>query len=333
MNQVKVGKFIAELRKEKGLTQDEVAKKLGITCQSVSKWENGINSPDVILLLDLCEILDISVDELLTGERKSGKRESSKTNALVKKRNDVSNYSRFCVFSLSILAVTLIFAFGIFLINDMYNRNEKYKSIDKDDVLVKEALSYIDFSSNINKSLLQKLFDNNEDIITQDDLSDDEKMYLVLNKYKKDNSLDYYFQARSEDLYDLVFEDDTFLQNYLKDDVYYTIQNNVNFHCYKGIISYSEINYRREDSKKIYFDIRNVSKSEEKVIIDFKIAFLTYYEYSEFTSFYNDISGYNYMVQVKNDEEYGDLSDEFNTFRYTLKLKDDKVYFESIGRI
>lgn len=69
MNQEKIGRFIAELRKEKNMTQVDLANKLGITDRAVSKWENGRGMPDLSLLLPLCDTLNISVNELLSGER------------------------------------------------------------------------------------------------------------------------------------------------------------------------------------------------------------------------------------------------------------------------
>ncbi len=69
MNQEKTGKFIAELRKGKNMTQIDLADKLGITDRAISKWENGRGLPDISLLIPLCEILDISINELLSGER------------------------------------------------------------------------------------------------------------------------------------------------------------------------------------------------------------------------------------------------------------------------
>lgn len=69
MNQIKIGAFISELRKEKGLTQASLAEKLNITDRAVSKWERGISLPDSSIMLPLCEILEINVNELLTGER------------------------------------------------------------------------------------------------------------------------------------------------------------------------------------------------------------------------------------------------------------------------
>ena len=69
MNQDKIGKFIAQIRKEKKLTQEDLATKLGITKNAVSKWERGISMMDMSLLIPVCDILDISITELLNGER------------------------------------------------------------------------------------------------------------------------------------------------------------------------------------------------------------------------------------------------------------------------
>lgn len=68
MDQIKIGKFIAERRKAQNLTQMQLAEKLGITDRAVSKWENGKALPDATIMLELCGILGISVNDLLTGE-------------------------------------------------------------------------------------------------------------------------------------------------------------------------------------------------------------------------------------------------------------------------
>ena len=68
MNQEKIGAFIARRRKEKKLTQAKLASYLGITDRAVSKWEIGKGLPDPVYMLELCRLLDISVNELLTGE-------------------------------------------------------------------------------------------------------------------------------------------------------------------------------------------------------------------------------------------------------------------------
>lgn len=68
MDQIKIGKFIAECRKGKKLTQAQLAEKLNITDRAISKWETGNGMPDSSIMLDLCKELEISVNELLCGE-------------------------------------------------------------------------------------------------------------------------------------------------------------------------------------------------------------------------------------------------------------------------
>ena len=74
MEQVKIGQFIKTIRKEKNFTQREVAERLSISEKAVSKWETGNGLPEVSLMLPLCELLGISVNELLSGERLDEKR-------------------------------------------------------------------------------------------------------------------------------------------------------------------------------------------------------------------------------------------------------------------
>ena len=69
MNQEHIGKFIAKCRKGKNLTQQELAEKLGVTDRSISKWENGRCLPDLSLFNPLCQELDITINELLSGEK------------------------------------------------------------------------------------------------------------------------------------------------------------------------------------------------------------------------------------------------------------------------
>ena len=68
MDQLKIGKFISERRKAQGMTQMQLAENLGITDRAVSKWETGKSLPDASIMLDLCAVLGISVNDLLSGE-------------------------------------------------------------------------------------------------------------------------------------------------------------------------------------------------------------------------------------------------------------------------
>ena len=69
MDQIKIGRFIAECRKKVNLTQMQLAEKLGVTDKAISKWERGKAMPDTSIMLELCDVLGITVNELISGER------------------------------------------------------------------------------------------------------------------------------------------------------------------------------------------------------------------------------------------------------------------------
>lgn len=71
MNQIKIGGFLKELRKQKGLTQEQLAEKFHVTNRTVSRWENGNNMPDLDLLIELSDYYEVDLREILNGERKS----------------------------------------------------------------------------------------------------------------------------------------------------------------------------------------------------------------------------------------------------------------------
>jgi transcriptional regulator with XRE-family HTH domain/DNA-directed RNA polymerase subunit RPC12/RpoP len=83
MDQIRIGKFIAECRKQKNLTQMQLSEKLGITDKAISKWERGIAMPDSSIMLELCDILGISVNELLSGEKISMENNNQKNEQLL----------------------------------------------------------------------------------------------------------------------------------------------------------------------------------------------------------------------------------------------------------
>ena len=71
MNQKKIGSFLKELRKEMGITQEEFAEKLDVSSRTISHWETGANMPDISLLVNIAEIFNVSIPEIINGERKS----------------------------------------------------------------------------------------------------------------------------------------------------------------------------------------------------------------------------------------------------------------------
>ena len=71
MNLIKIGEFLQELRKEKGLTQEQLAEKVGVARRTVSRWETGFNMPDLDVLIELADLYGVDLREILSGERKS----------------------------------------------------------------------------------------------------------------------------------------------------------------------------------------------------------------------------------------------------------------------
>lgn len=90
MNQQKVGSFLRELRKEKQLTQEQLAEKLGVSRRTVSRWETGSNMPDLDVLIEMADYYDVQLRELLDGERKSDQGDEE-LNETVLKVADYSN--------------------------------------------------------------------------------------------------------------------------------------------------------------------------------------------------------------------------------------------------
>lgn len=118
MDQIKIGRFIADCRKEKGLTQVQLAEKLNITDKAVSKWERGLTMPDSSIMLELCDILCISVNELLNGEKINMENNNKKNEQIlldmakeIERKNKTIWASMWAIMTVSI---TALFA-GIFI--------------------------------------------------------------------------------------------------------------------------------------------------------------------------------------------------------------------------
>lgn len=114
MNQIQIGKFIADRRKKFNMTQSELAEKIGITNRAVSKWETGKSIPDVSIMLELCEILDISVNELLCGKQLNEKEEQKEaeenTLTMLMAKGELENFrilTEILIFAGIIIATTL----------------------------------------------------------------------------------------------------------------------------------------------------------------------------------------------------------------------------------
>lgn len=129
MNQKRIGEFISKLRKEKEMTQVELANHLGVTDRAISKWENGRGLPDLSLIRELCDILGISINELLNGEKikKEEYKKVSDNNLIntleygkqeLKKRNKVS------ILIISIVMLITLTLLTLFMIDTHRMRND-----------------------------------------------------------------------------------------------------------------------------------------------------------------------------------------------------------------
>ena len=119
MNQTEIGKFIAKCRKEKKLTQAQLAERLNITDRAVSKWETGKSMPDASIMLELCEILGITVNELLSGEKidRESYEKKADENLIALKRKEENNITKNVMISI-IFSVTLLLGMMVCLITD-----------------------------------------------------------------------------------------------------------------------------------------------------------------------------------------------------------------------
>lgn len=123
MDQIKIGKFIAECRKNQNLTQSKLAEKLNITDRAVSKWETGKTMPDSSIMLELCDILKITVNELLSGEKIDMENNEQKNEQLllemakeIEKKNKTIWNSMWAIMTVSVIALLAgIFATAFFV--------------------------------------------------------------------------------------------------------------------------------------------------------------------------------------------------------------------------
>ena len=123
MNQEKIGKFIKDKRLELKMTQKDLADKLGISDRAISKWENGRGVPDVSLLSDLSKVLDVTINDLLSGEvvKKEEYQQKFEENIMntidtkIKKENKILQLVLYCIFTLVFLLVMYVSIESIYM--------------------------------------------------------------------------------------------------------------------------------------------------------------------------------------------------------------------------
>lgn len=122
MDQIKIGGFIAEERKRKGYTQKILSEKLGISDKTISKWERGNGFPEVSLLIPLCSELDITVNELLSGERVSEEQYRKKAEEnMVNLVKEAQENKKKIILSVMVGILTIIAAVPLFIVAGMFD--------------------------------------------------------------------------------------------------------------------------------------------------------------------------------------------------------------------
>ncbi len=156
MDQVKIGKYIAECRRKQNLTQEELAEKLGITYKAVSKWECGKGLPDASIMISLCQILKISVNDLLSGEKVDQDKYQKK---LEENIIDTIDYSNKKVLAKNKLIYEMIMFFGlglIFIAFTIYPSDSSWGSIHSTMGLLISTFGFINIKKD--RTILKKLF-------------------------------------------------------------------------------------------------------------------------------------------------------------------------------
>ena len=127
MDQIKVGAFLKDLRKEKGITQEQLAEELGVSGRTISRWETGNNMPDISLLVEIAEYFDVSIPEIIKGKRKSeDMKEETKEVA-----ETMSDYAKAekeqlvkSIRNMSIIGLAALLLFMVLNITGAYDRND-----------------------------------------------------------------------------------------------------------------------------------------------------------------------------------------------------------------
>jgi len=142
VDQIKIGTFLKLLRKEKNLTQEQLAEQLGVSNRTVSRWENGNNMPDISLLSEIAEFYDVSIPELIYGERKSeNMREEAKEVA-----ETMSDYAKAeketlvkSIRNMSLIGLIALIIYMVLGRTSVYDRNNLFRYVYG----ISEALIYV----------------------------------------------------------------------------------------------------------------------------------------------------------------------------------------------
>lgn len=187
MNQEKIGKFIAKCRKDKNLTQGELADKLNISNKAISKWETGRGMPDASIMLELCAYLGITVNELLSGEKLEEGEYKEKANEniinIVKEsENNKKVKNKIIIF----LTIIIIFSILLLITNVIYRNFEV--TLEYDNRLIKCEINNEDIICSFNGISLVTLYSEYINI-------DDETLIFINGKMLLQNKIKSHYES------------------------------------------------------------------------------------------------------------------------------------------
>lgn len=269
MDYQKTGTLIASLRKEKGLTQKELADKLGITDRAVSKWERGLGCPDVSLLDDLSRILDVSILEILKG-RRIDKADIINNESIIESMNYSKENFKFKLkryFNLTCIFIIIIIS-GVLIISNLksiYYLNKTYR------------YNYID-DNGFNYQLLTEINDSIEMIKKDQGAYTDaeyEKILSFINKLennlKEQNNL-YYLKKNNYKYSEIITFYNTHQEFYYLESPYghiqeiYEIVHNYNPNVVKNItLYYAYTTSVMNNSYNIFEELKKPYYNGEKI--------------------------------------------------------------------
>ena len=187
MNQEKIGKFIAKCRKDKNLTQGELADKLNISNKAISKWETGRGMPDASIMLELCAYLGITVNELLSGEKlEEGEYKEKANENIINIAKESEKNKKVKNKIIIVLTIIIIFSILLLITNIIYRNFEV--TLEYDNRLIKCKINNEDIICSFNGISLVTLYSEYINI-------DDETLIFVNGKMLLQNKIKSHYES------------------------------------------------------------------------------------------------------------------------------------------
>ena len=276
MDQVKIGKFISKLRKEKKLTQEELAEKLGITSKSISRWENGKTMPDYSVISLLCDELGITINELLSGEKLKEKNYDAKAdenldNILkeyykMKKQKQIIKIILITISSILLLFfIKMLLALGITSLS-FFTPAEEVTGIENYD-----KSHYINkYGGDLDSNL--SIFPDDKDILKnaefssslQTNLFDSDGFILLIANYDKDNFVNEIerLKSLSATIYESCYDNAKSFVNYVRyDENLYNFPSYITIDGFASTYEYALINEKDLQIIYVYLSYPKTSDS------------------------------------------------------------------------